>query len=146
MALAANGPADRAEQLLALTQRLAVLVDSQFHALSAGDPLAGPQESDEFVRLSNLYRTEMGRIREDQTLVSGAPLALRRRLQTATQELQGKLDSYGAALAAAKAITEGLVQAIAEEIQQSTVRAQAYGAQGTYANRSAGPLALDKRA
>lgn len=144
MALLADDGADRAVQLLALTERLTALVNEEAAALSEGAP-CGPS-NEEFQRLVNVYRLEMGRIQADKSLIAGAPFALRRKLQDATALLQSELDLYGARLNAARYVAEGLLQAIAEETQSAKRTARGYGAQGRYAAQGAAPLALDKKA
>lgn len=145
MALLANDPADRAEQLLMLSERLAVMAEEANAALTAGDPLGGAP-SDEFLRLANAYRNEMARVREDPSLLAGLNEPLRRRLRDTTAALQEKLDRYTLALNAVRTITEGLLQAIAEELQKDARASAGYGASGGYAAGGAAPLALDKRA
>lgn len=148
MALIADDAADRAEQILLLTDRLMVIVETETAALAAGSP-ARPDapESIELQRLANAYRLEMARIRDDPTLISGAPRPVRERLQAVTAALQLGLDRYGLALGAAREVTEGLVRAMAEEVQRVRRGPQGYGAQGAYAE-TAGPgaVALDQRA
>jgi len=148
MALIADDAADRADQILLLTQRLSVIVEAETAALGAGRP-ASPDsaESVELMRLANAYRLEMARIRDDQTLISGAPRAVRERLQSATAALQVRLDGYAVALGAARAVTEGLVRAMAEEIQTVRRGPPGYGAHGAYAEApGSSAVALDQRA
>lgn len=147
MALIADDAADRAEQLLVLTQRLAALAESECAALAEGRPLSGEGAGEELRRLANAYRLEMARIREDRSLIAGAPRALRARLQAETAALQGKLDVYAAALAAAREITEGLVRAVGEEVQRARRGPATYGASGGYADPvGVAPVALDQQA
>lgn len=148
MALVAENAADRAEQLLLLTGRLMELVGNESAALAEGRPLAdGAGPGDELRRLANAYRLEMARIRDDRSLLAGAPLALRQRLQDETGRLQVQLDAYMLRLAAVREVTEGLVMAVAEEVQRARRGPAGYGAQGTYAETSAAaPIALDQRA
>lgn len=147
MALVADDAADRAEQLLILTGRLMELVESESAALAEGRPLTDGGGGDELRRLANAYRLEMARIRDDRGLVAGAPLALRQRLQDETGRLQGRLDAYMRRLAAVREVTEGLVMAVAEEVQRARRGPAGYGAQGTYAEPgAASPIALDQRA
>jgi hypothetical protein len=146
LALIADNAADRAEQLLALTQRLGELADIEGAALAAGQPLSGEGAGDELRRLANAYRLEMARIREDRSLIADAPRPLRQKLQAETAVLQEKLDVYAAALLAAREVTEGLVQAVAEEVQRARRAPAAYGAHGGYADQGVLPVALDQRA
>lgn len=145
MALLADDAADRAEQLLLLTRRLTDLVDAESVELAAGRPPPGV-DGDELRRLANAYRLEMARIREDRTLIAGAPLPLRRSLQSETSALQRRLDGYLLALTAAREITEGLVRVVAEEVQRARAGPAGYGAQGAYAEAAPVPVALDRRA
>lgn len=144
MALLADDATDRAEQLLILTRRLRELVDAEAARLTSGVPPAA--ESEDMRRLVNAYRLETARIRDDRSLIAGAPLALRQTLQTETATLQGRLDDYLLSLAAAREITEGLVRACAEEVQRARQAPAGYGAQGGYGAVPASPVALDQRA
>ncbi|KAF0172235.1 MAG: flagellar basal-body protein FlbY [Hyphomonadaceae bacterium] len=148
MALIADDAADRAEQILLLTDRLMVIVEAETAALAAGRPArADAPESIELQRLANAYRLEMARIKDDPALISGAPRAVREQLQSVTAALQLRLDRYGLALGAAREVTEGLVRAMAEEVQRVRRGPQGYGAQGTYAEPvGTGAVALDRRA
>ncbi len=148
MALLADDAADRAEQLLLLTDRLAALVAVETETLASGDPLTGDGAGGvEMRRLANTYRLEMARIRDDRSLIATVPRPLRQRLQTATEALQAKLDVYSIALMAAREITEGLVRAVAEEVQRARKGPAGYDGQGAYADGSpALPVALDQRA
>lgn len=142
MALLADDAADRADQLLALTRRLAELVAAESADLAAGRV---PESGDELRRLANAYRLEMARIRDDRTLIAGAPLAMRQALQTETVALQTRLDRHLVALSAVREVTEGLVRAVAEEVQRARGPAT-YGAQGARTEGAPTPVALDQRA
>ena len=147
MALLAEDAADRAAQLLLLTERLGVLVVAETQTLAAGQPLAGDGgDGAELRRLANAYRLEMARIRADANLIAPAPRPLRERLQAATEQLQGQLETFNNALSAAREITEGLVRAVAEEVQRARKGPAGYDAQGGYADASTLPVALDQRA
>jgi len=148
MALIADDAADRVGQIQLLTERLSAIVETETAALAAGKP-ASPQTSSaaELHRLANAYRLEMARIKDDPSLVSGAPRADRERLQAATYALQVRLDAYATALGAAREVTEGLVRAMAEEVQRVRRGPAGYGAQGGYVDPAGGgAIALDRRA
>jgi hypothetical protein len=148
MALLADDAADRADQILMLTERLAAIVETETSALAAGKP-ARPDtpESVELQRLANAYRLEMARIKAEPELIADAPRPARERLQSATAALQVRLDGYAVALGAAREVTEGLMRAMAQEVQHVRRGAQGYGAQGSYAEPgSSDAVALDRRA
>ena len=146
MALKADNATDRAEQLLLLTGRLQTLIGAERALLETGSPLDGAGASDELRRLANAYRLEMAQIRDDRSLIDGAPLALRRQLETATQTLQSALDGYMTSLSAVRVVTEGLVQAVAEEMQRTNRPPSGYGASGGYAAATPVAIAVDRRA
>lgn len=148
MALIADDAADRADQILLLTERLAGLVETETANLAAGKP-ARPDtpESAELQRLTNAYRLEMARIKGEPALIADAPRSARERLQAATVALQVRLDSYAVALGAAREVTEGVMRAMAEEVQIARRGSPAYGAQGAYTDGpGAASVALDQRA
>ncbi|MDZ4776056.1 MAG: flagellar basal body protein [Alphaproteobacteria bacterium] len=148
MALIADDATDRVAQIHLLTERLAAIVETETAALAAGKPASAEGASAiELQRLANAYRLEMARIKDDQSLVSGAPRAEREKLQAATAALQVRLDSYAIALGAAREVTEGLVRAMAEEVQRARHGPAGYGAQGGYVDPAgAAAVALDQRA
>ena len=147
MALIADNPTDRAEQLLALTERLTALVVDETSRIRARQPLLEGAPADEKQRLANAYRLELARVKDDRSLIEGAPAALLDQLRERTARLQEELDSHEAALSAIKVVTEGLVQAMAEEIARQRNGEAPYGAQGATA-QPAGPrpAVLDRRA
>jgi hypothetical protein len=143
MALAAETPAERVDQLIILTERLTELVADQALAFEQHRP----QETS---KLANLYRHESAKIRGNPSLLVGAPLAERARLTRATEAFDAVLARQSRALEAAKFITEGLVRAIAEEVanQRHHGAPAAYGPTG---ERTAKPvdgsaITLNKRA
>ena len=130
MALIADTPTDRAEQLLLLTERLAVLIAAETARIEARQPPLDGADADEKNRLANAYRLELARIKQDQSLIEGAPSLLLARLKTQTERLHAVLADHEIALGAVKIVAEGLVQAMAEEIVRQRGGAQHYGASG----------------
>lgn len=138
MALIAESGADRAEQLLLITERLAALAETDAERMRARAPL-DENEAAEKQRLANAYRLEMARIKQDPSLIADAPEDVLRRLRARTQDLHRLLAAHADALEAVKAVSEGLVQAMAEEVvRQRGAGGPGYGAQGT-PTRSCGP-------
>jgi hypothetical protein len=150
MALAAETPAERVDQLIILTERLTELVADQALAFEQHRPQDAARGIEETSKLANLYRHESARIRGNPSLLVGAPLAERARLTRATEAFDAVLARQSRALEAAKFITEGLVRAIAEEVanQRHQGAPAAYGPTG---ERTAKPvdgsaITLNKRA
>lgn len=147
MALLADSPADRAEQLLLVTERLTELVVEETRRIDAREaPLEGDL-AEEKQRLANAYRLELARIKDDKSLIEGAPAPLLTKLRASTAHLQDMLATHEIALAAVKMIAEGMVHAIAEEVARQQGGDAQYGAHGGLAV-AAGPrpAVLDRQA
>lgn len=147
MALIADDPRDRAEQLAIVTERLAVLIADETRRLRAREaPLTGA-EAEERTRLANAYRLELARIKQDPSLIQAAPSHLHARLKAATLELQAALEEHDTELGALKLVTEGLVQAMAEEVTRQRGGGRNYGARGSLqSGPSPGPALIDRSA
>lgn len=147
MALLADDPKHRVEQLLIMTERLAALIGEETRRVEARrSPLTGA-EGDEKNRLANAYRLEMARIRQDKSLLEGAPAKLLSQLRLRTADLHERLAAHELALGAVKLITEGLVQAMAEEVVRQRGGGANYGASGAFEPPGAArPAIIDRNA
>lgn len=147
MALIANNAADRAEQLLLLTERLGHLIGEETRRIEAREPALAGAEADEKSRLANAYRLELARLKQEPALLAGAPGELLSQLRQRTVELQGALASHEISLGAVKIVAEGLVEAMAQEVVRQRGGAGVYRAGGSLDTPSA-PISavLDKSA
>lgn len=147
MALIADDAKDRAEQLLAATERLTVLIGEETRRIDAREPPLTGAEAEEKNRLANAYRLELARIKQDPSLIEGAPPALLSQLKQSTLALHEALGAHDVALSAVRAVTEGLVQALAEEVVRQRGGGANYGAGGTPVGPSGpSPAILDRSA
>jgi hypothetical protein len=147
MALIADDAADRADQLILLTERLSMLIAEETRRIEAREPLSNDGALEEKSRLANAYRLELARIKLDRSLIAGAPPALLDQLKAATAKLNAVMADHEIALGAVKAVAEGLVQAMAEEISRQKSGSGAYGAKGDLSTGAAPvPVALDRSA
>jgi hypothetical protein len=147
MALIADDAKDRAEQLLLVTDRLTALVDAETRRIQARQPPLDGAQGEEKTRLANAYRLELARIKQDRALIAGAPPALLSQLRQATVTLHETLALHETALEAVKLVTEGMVQAMAEELVRQRGSDAQYGAQGErVAPNGLGPAILDRNA
>jgi hypothetical protein len=147
MSLIAADAADRAEQLIVLTERLTALIVDETGRIEARQPSPGADALAEKERLANAYRLEMARIQEEPALLSGAPAARLSALKRASAALREALGAHTVALGAVKAVSEGLMQAMAEEIALQRAAARPYASDGAH-SRAPGPqpVALDRSA
>jgi hypothetical protein len=146
MALLADDAADRADQLIVLSERLAALVEDETRRIEARAPTAEAALVEEKERLANAYRLELARIKQDPGLVSAAPKPLLDKLRLATQRLQAALSEHEIAIGAVKFVSEGLVQAMAEEVHRQRQAARPYGASGAPSSGGPDPIAIDRSA
>jgi hypothetical protein len=147
MALIADDAKDRAEQLLLITTRLTALITEETRRIEAREaPLAGA-DADEKTRLANAYRLELARIKQNHGLIEGAAPETLTRLRQSTVALHETLDAHELALNAVKLVSEGLVQAMAEEVVRQRGDGVNYGASGELvAPGGLGPAVLDRTA
>lgn len=147
MAIAADGPEDRVDQLILLTERLTHLVALEAQAFEQRRPQDAAAQMEETSRLANAYRHESTRVRANPALVAGASAEQRRRLMQATEAFDAVLARQGRALQAARTVTEGLVKAIAEEVASQRAGSASYGPGGAAPGRGhATAITLNRRA
>ena len=141
-----NDAADRVEQMTRLTERRTDMLAAEARAFAARRPHEVAGRAEETGRLANAYRHESMRIKADPTLIAGASAAARDRLMKATSTFEAVLARHGRAVAAAKAITEGLVHAIAQEIADTRSAVSPYRPDGRTSGADPSAIALNKRA
>jgi hypothetical protein len=136
MGLIADTPAQRVEQLIAVTERLTALIAGETALIQRRAPL-NDVEGAEKQRLANAYRLELARIKQDPELIRDAPAALLERLKDETDRLHRALERHEIELGAVKLVAEGLVQAMAEDVARQRQGPQTYGSRGGLAPSAA---------
>ena len=142
MALIASDADDRCDQLALLSERLAGLIDEETALYRAGRYREAAPIVAEKGKLTAVYQMELRRIGQQRDLIETASPAARDALRLAAERLREVLARHDAALKRARDLTDGLVQAIAEEVRAEAHVPLGYG--GGVAN--ARPIALDARA
>ncbi len=127
MALTAGNSAERARQLIALTNRLSQRLQRETAILEAHRPQDLYDGIEETRQLSNMYRHESARIKADPSLLAGLTPAERDALLAATESFQASLRRYEIAVNAAKTITEGIINAVAEDMNRRRALSATYG-------------------
>ena len=147
MALIADSAHDRAEQVLLITERLANLIAKETALIEARLPPLEGEAAEEKNRLANAYRLELARIKQDPGLIESAPPALLSQLRQTTAALNAALGGHELALNAVKIVSEGLVQAMAEETVRQRAGEANYNSDGAMARQSGpGPALVDRNA
>jgi hypothetical protein len=125
--LAAANPAERAQALLKLTQRLTALIQEETRLFKAKRPHEALDLQDEKSELANIYRSEVARARQEPNRFSGAPASVKQALRDATRAFHDALDENGHVVKALKTVTEGVVKAIADEAARQRSTGNGYG-------------------
>lgn len=142
-----NPTIERIEDLIALTERLTSLIAEQALAFEQRRPHDAAKSMEEVSRLANAYRQEAQRARGEAKPFADAPLALRAKLVRATEGFDAVIARQGRALGAAMKVTEGLVQAIAEEVTKQRSAGAGYGPGGMKPPQNAATsVTLNRRA
>jgi hypothetical protein len=144
--MSANQAQELVEQLIGLTEKLTERIRLDTEAFEARRPHEAARRIDETAQLANLYRRESARVRQDPSLVAGAPKELRARLMRASEGFEAALQRHGKSIYAVKTVTEGVVRAIAEEVARVRATHGAYGPGGSAPVASTTAIALNRRA
>ena len=138
---------ENVQHLIVLTEQLTERMRLDAEAFEARRPHQAASRIEETQRLANLYRRESDRVKQNPSLIAGAPPQLRRRLAKASEAFEVTLARHGRAVFALKAVTEGVVKAIAEEVARARAAIQGYGPGARMATLSgAVPIALNRTA
>ncbi len=141
MGLSAQTGSERARQLTALTVRLGERLERESDALEAHRPQDLYDGIEETRTLSNLYRHECTRIRMDPGLLKGMSEAEKLALRAATEVFNTKLRRYEHAVGAAKTVTEGIIAAVAQDLDAARRQGSTYGPKAVTARQ--GPQSLN---
>jgi hypothetical protein len=148
MAIIARDAADRVAQLIALAEDLAAFAQAEAEAIKARRLPASGAVQTEKIGLANVFRLEMSHLQADPSLIAKASKSDLKRLKEACASLEEASASHRDALEALKQVSEGLLQAMAEEAMRQKAGADArYSAQGGRQTSGGSPaVALDRRA
>lgn len=147
MPLIVDDGADRAQQMLLLTERLNALVGADLERMARREPPGDGAEADERQRLADAYRREMARIAQNPTMLAGAPRPLVEKLKVATAQFNAQMAKYAEGLSVLKSLSEGLVAAIAEEAQRAAAPVRVYDRGGGYGGAAVNrPLIVNRSA
>jgi hypothetical protein len=142
-------PNDRADELLAMTQRLVKLLAAEIEAVKARRLDSTSGDWDEKERLVHAWRLEVSRVKAEPSLLAGVTPERKISLRDAAVALEEGLASHARALGAMKSVTEGLVRTIGAEIASMRSGPAAYGRTGALnatERREASGLAVDAKA
>jgi hypothetical protein len=128
----------RIERLIAMAARLIEALESDIAALKSGNPRNLRTIDPEIQKLTLLYNREAAGL--DPAAAKGTPLDLRRRLFESTKKFRDLLGAQTRLLTRLRGASEGMVRAVADEIERQRAPMRPYGAAQQTASRSSGAI------
>ena len=132
-----NAEEQRIERLIAMAERLIAVLENDIAALRAGKPRDMRTIEPEILRLTALYGREASGF--NPNAAKSASAELRRRLVDATGRFRELLGTQMRLLTRMRGATEGMIRAVAEEIERRRAPLSPYGATG-HAPRQSGAM------
>lgn len=126
-----NPDVQKIEMLITMAERLTIAIEADIAVLKAGCPIEMPSLDPEIQKLSLTYSREASSL--DLARTKMAPPELRKRLTSATGKFRDALKLHNRLLTRVRHATEGLIKAVADEVDRARSR------QTTYAPQSARP-------
>jgi hypothetical protein len=130
------------EQLIAMAERLIVALEGDIAALKAGVPAQMRSMDPEIQRLTAVYGREAQTF--DIKLAQAAPAPLRARFLAITAKFREVLQLHARLLTRVKNASEGMVRAIAAEVERMNAPTRTYGPRPGYAPQSSGAMVFNK--
>ena len=130
------------ERLISMAERLITALEADIAALKAGTPGKMVSLDPEIQKLTAVYGREAQNF--DIRIAKSAPVALRTRFLTITAKFREVLQLHGRMLTRVKNASEGMVQAIAREVERMNAPTRTYGPRPTAAPRSSGAMVFNK--
>jgi hypothetical protein len=134
--------APRIERLIALAERLVVALEADIAALKAGKPGEMRSLDPEIQKLTAIYSREAQNF--DIRIAKAAAPSLRERFMTITAKFREILQLHARMLARVKNASEGMIQAIAREVDRMNAPTRTYGPQSGYKAQPAGAMVFNR--
>ncbi len=132
----------RIERLIALAGRLIAALEGDIAALKAGTPSAMPSMDPEIQKLSVLYGREAQNF--DIRIAKAARPDLCHRFLAITAKFRDVLKLHARLLTRVKNASEGMIQAIAREVERANAPTRTYGPRPGMPPRSSGAMLFNR--
>ena len=132
----------RIERLIAMAERLVVALEADIAALKAGKPTEMISMSPEIQRLSALYGREAQNF--DIRIAKSAPPSLRQKFIAITAKFREVLQLHMRMVTRVQNASEGLIRAIATEVDRANAPARTYSSRPGYKAPSSGAMVFNK--
>jgi hypothetical protein len=132
----------KVERLISMAERLIVALEADITALKAGTPSKMVSLDPEIQKLSAVYGREAQTF--DIRVAKAAPPPLRARFMAITTKFRQVLQLHARMVARVKNASEGMVQAIAREVERMNAPTRTYGPRPTALPQSPGAMVFNK--
>lgn len=132
----------RIERLISMAERLIAALESDIAALKDGKIESLITTDPEIQKLTALYGREAQGF--DPRIAQAAPPSLRQRFVAITAKFREVLQLHARMLTRVKTASEGMVKAIAAEVERANAPARTYGPRPGYAPQSSGAMVFNK--
>ncbi len=132
----------RIERLISLAERLIVALEGDIAALKNGRTAALSTNDPEVQKLTALYSREAQGF--DPRLAQSAPPTLRQRFVAVTAKFREVLQMHARMIARVKNASEGVIRAIAAEVERANAPTRTYGPRQGYAPQSSGAMLFNR--
>lgn len=132
----------RIERLISMAERLIAALESDIAVLQAGKAAPLSANDPETQKLTALYGREAQGF--DPRIAEAAPPPLRSRFVAITAKFRQVLQLHGRMLARMKNASEGIIQAIAREVERNNAPTRTYGPRPGYAAAPSGAMVFNK--
>ena len=130
------------ELLIVMAERLIAAIEADIAALKAGHPQELRTTAPEFQRLSALYSREAASL--DPARAKAAPSELRRKFFDTTAKFRDALALHTRLLSRVRNASEGIVKAVAEEIERRRAPTCIYAPAASYSRPHATAMVYNR--
>ena len=132
----------RIERLIALAERLIAALESDIAELKSGRTTTLKTNDPEIQKLTALYGREAQGF--DPRIAQSAPPTLRQRFLAITAKFREVLQMHARMVARVKNASEGIIRAIADEVERANAPMRTYGPRPGYKPQSSGAMLFNK--
>jgi len=132
----------RIERLIALAEKLVMALENDIAELKSGRTTALRTNDPEIQKLTALYTREAQGF--DPRIAQSAPPTLRQRFMAVTAKFREVLQMHARMIARVKNASEGIIRAIADEVERANAPTRTYGPRPGYKPQSSGAMLFNK--
>ena len=132
----------RIERLIALAERLIAALENDIAELKSGRTATLTTSDPEIQKLTALYTREAQGF--DPRIAQSAPPTLRQRFVAITAKFREVLQLHARMIARVKNASEGIISAIADEVERANAPMRTYGPRPGYKPQSSGAMLFNR--